>query len=235
MANEMTIPCLPCGSIKDMLDFYTALGFEITYQQERPNSYAVVKYEDAELHFFAMKGIDPANSYTTCLVLIDDADSLYKVFAANLRQRYGKLPSAGIPRITKPNNKNAAGDWRFNVIDPGGNYIRFIQRGGKVDVKDPNAVKTPLSQAIGAAEFLVIGKGEFAPAAALLDNALAKDLSASTTQHRVQALILRAEIALNMEDSALAQKLVAEIRQLPLTDEERAALHDELQRTDDLL
>ena len=56
MANEITIPALPCGSINETLKFYVALGFEITYQQSRPNTYGCVKYEDIDLHFFTMKG-----------------------------------------------------------------------------------------------------------------------------------------------------------------------------------
>ena len=40
--TERTIPILPCRSIDDLLAFYRALGFAVTYQQERPNTYAVV-------------------------------------------------------------------------------------------------------------------------------------------------------------------------------------------------
>lgn len=39
MANETTIPLLPCRSLDDVAPFYQALGFEITYRQERPNPY----------------------------------------------------------------------------------------------------------------------------------------------------------------------------------------------------
>jgi hypothetical protein len=66
MANEMTIPILPCRSINDTLEFYGALGFEIAYQQERPNTYACVKLGDINLHVFSMKEYEPANSYSTC-------------------------------------------------------------------------------------------------------------------------------------------------------------------------
>lgn len=51
MANEMMIPALPCVSIKDTLAFYVAMGFEITYEQARPNTYACVKHDNIELHF----------------------------------------------------------------------------------------------------------------------------------------------------------------------------------------
>jgi predicted lactoylglutathione lyase len=40
---EKTIPILPCRTLQPVLDFYTALGFEVTYQQRSPNPYAVVQ------------------------------------------------------------------------------------------------------------------------------------------------------------------------------------------------
>jgi hypothetical protein len=46
MANEIMIPILPCRSINETLEFYVALGSEVTYQQTRPNSYACVRRDD---------------------------------------------------------------------------------------------------------------------------------------------------------------------------------------------
>ncbi|MEK8228763.1 hypothetical protein NKG05_26365 [Oerskovia sp. M15] len=39
MANESMVPLLPCASIDEISDFATALGFEVTYRQTRPNPY----------------------------------------------------------------------------------------------------------------------------------------------------------------------------------------------------
>lgn len=125
MADEITIPTPPCASINKTLEFYGALGFEITYKQERPNTYACVRRGGIELNFFSMKRYEPADFYSTCIVLVPDIDALHKQFSDGLRARYGKIPVAGIPRMNKPNN-NADGDRRFNVVDPGGNWIRFI-------------------------------------------------------------------------------------------------------------
>ena len=72
MADEITFPILPCRSIDETLTFYTALGFEITYKQARPNTYACVKREGIELHFFTLKGYEPKDSYSTCFVLVSD-------------------------------------------------------------------------------------------------------------------------------------------------------------------
>lgn len=236
MANETTIPALPCASIKDILDFYTALGFRITYQQARPNIYACVKYEDIDLHFFSMKGYVPAESYSTCLVLIDDADALYATFAAHLRQHYGKLPIAGIPRIGKPSKHNASGDWRFNVVDPGGNWIRFIQRGQPPEPleSEPTARMTPLGRALQSASFLMTGKGDYAAAAQVLDKALAQEANGATNVEQVRALVLRAELATHLLDNRLARNLLADVRAIELCNDERQQLREELQRADDI-
>src|SRR5690606_21174757 len=137
-------------------NFYVALGFEITYQIERPSTYACVKYEDIELHFFTMKGYEPANSYTTCLVMVDDANALHQIFKTHLKAQYGKVAVTGIPRLTRPSNNNASGDYRFNVVDPGGNWIRFIERDShkKADEATKTAA-TKLSRAIKAASLLL--------------------------------------------------------------------------------
>ena len=169
-------------------------------------------------------------------MLVLDADDLYQAFVDGLRHHYGKLPIAGIPRITRPNNNNSAGYRRFNVIDPGGNWIRF---GQKVETPkneesiSPKTTSTRLSRAIQAADLLADSKGDYAAAAKTLDAALARDEPESTV-HRVQALVARATVAITMGDQSLARSILTEIRQLPLHDDEHAALIDELQRADDL-
>lgn len=212
MPNQIMIPALPCRSIQETLNFYVAMGFEITYQQTRPNIYGCVKYENIELHFFTLKDYEPANSYSTCLVLIEDADALHKIFAANLRQQYAKLPIAGIPRITKPNNHNAAGDYRFNVVDPGGNWIRFIQRNSQAAAaSDEKTSLTRMGRAIKSATLLTHAKGDFDAAAKILDTAMNQNHPEITPLEQIQALFLRAEIAINMDDAVLAHELLEKI------------------------
>jgi catechol 2,3-dioxygenase-like lactoylglutathione lyase family enzyme len=237
VAGEITIPILPCRSINDTLEFYVAMGFEITYQQARPNIYACVKYEDIDLHFFTMKGYEPKDSYSTCFILVPDLVGLHQAFSSGLRSHYGKLPLAGIPRISKPNNSNYDRQLRFNVIDPGGNWVRFAQKGEQPSANEASVSQqegqTKLSRAVHAADLLVEAEGDFAKAAQLLDKALAQDEPAPVV-HRVQALVLRASLAISLDDKPLAQKLLADVRQLPLEDKDRAALTAELQRADDL-
>lgn len=75
--GEKTIPMLPCRTIQPVLDFYTVLGFKVTFQQRSPNPYAVVERGGIQLHFFGMKQYEPAESYSTCYIRTDDVDGLH--------------------------------------------------------------------------------------------------------------------------------------------------------------
>lgn len=119
MANELTIPLLPCPSIDEIASFYEMLGFEITYRQTRPNPYVAVRREDVNLHFFGMDDYDPAQSYSSCLVIVTDTSELFEAFAAGMRSVHGKLLVSGIPRMTRPRSRNDRYTG-FTVVDPGG-------------------------------------------------------------------------------------------------------------------
>jgi hypothetical protein len=237
MAGEITIPALPCHSIKETLAFYTAMGFEITYQQERPNTYGCVKRGDIDLHFFTMKGYEPKNSYSTCIVLVPDLAGLHRAFSDGLRDHFGKVPIAGIPRISKLNTSNSDRQLRFNVIDPGGNWVRFAQIGDQPAASEtaaPNKEgQSKLSRATQAADWLIEAEGDFESAAKMMDKALAHD-EPVPVMHRVQALILRASLAISLDDKPLASKLLNEVRQMPLGDEDRAALSAEMGQASNL-
>ncbi|MFM9662723.1 VOC family protein, partial [Streptomyces scabiei] len=87
--GEKTIPILPCQHLQPLLDFYEALGFEVTFRQISPNPYAVVVRDGIELQFFGLKRYEPARSLSTCYVRTDDVDGLYAAFRAGLRAAYG--------------------------------------------------------------------------------------------------------------------------------------------------
>jgi catechol 2,3-dioxygenase-like lactoylglutathione lyase family enzyme len=234
MTDEITIPLLPCHSIDAMLDFYRALGFEVTYQQAKPNLYAVVQRGGIELHFFTMKGYDPAGSYSSCYVRVTDVDGLYQAFIDGLRGRYGRVPSAGIPRVIPLKNKT--GRREFIVVDPGGNWIRIGQPlespAGDEDGAAGRGGTTKLSRALNAAT-LLSDAGQDEKAVKMLDAALADD-GTETSAQRVQARVYRAGLAITMNDHGLARALLNEIRELPLEAGERETLTSELERADDL-
>jgi catechol 2,3-dioxygenase-like lactoylglutathione lyase family enzyme len=119
MAGERTHPVLPVPDLDEALDFYAALGFVRSYRQLRPNPYAVVGLEDMTIHLSGIDGFDPASSVGNVIITVPDPEALYASFVAGLRARYGRLPSAGVPRILRPRRKQGTATG-FTVVDVGG-------------------------------------------------------------------------------------------------------------------
>jgi catechol 2,3-dioxygenase-like lactoylglutathione lyase family enzyme len=225
------IPLLPCRSIDDQLAFYEALGFEVTYWQTAPNAYAAVQRGAIELHFFVLKGYEPADSYSTCYVFTSDVDQLYADFRAGLKRALGRIPSRGIPRI------GAIGDMSYGVrqfllTDPGGNIIRIGQPLEKADAAETQPLPR-LDRALEAARLLLYSKGDPETTARVIDDALAATPDASDVL-RVQARILRADAAHALGDDALAAALLAEVRGVSLGADNQASLADDLARAEEL-
>lgn len=116
---EKIIPILPCLSIKEQIKFYEDLGFDIVSIYTSPNQYAVVKYNELEIHFYGDKKMIPSDNPNMCFIKIDDVDAVYEIFTSNFKQKNGKIPRSGIPRISKP--RDLKEDRRFTVSDISGN------------------------------------------------------------------------------------------------------------------
>ncbi len=211
--SEITIPLLPSHSIAQTIPFYQALGFQVTYQQQRPNVYAVVKLRGIELHFFVLKALQPANNYSTCYVLVEEIDALYESFKSGIHTLLGKLPVRGVPRVNPLKNIPAYGVRQFIIVDPSGNYIRV----GQPIEKTPSLVypeselaplkeASPLEKALELASRLADGKGDFLAAATTLDKALKGNELASLATLR--ALVLRADLAIRLQEPSLAETLL---------------------------
>ena len=232
MANEVTYPALPCRTLDESIPFYEALGFVRTYRQERPNPYAVVSREDFHVHLFGMEGFDPDQSYATVIVVVPDPDQMYEDFAAGLRVLYGKLPVAGIPRITRPRKRE--GTVRgFSVVDPGGNWLR-ISKLGDTEEQAKEEKMTGLARVINNAARQGDAHGDHAFALQLLDNGLAKFLDAPILD-RARALLYRAELAVRCGDRSGAADSLSEALSLDLSDEEREAIAAEVAHTTEIV
>ena len=165
------IAMLPCADIDEMIDFGTALGFAVTYRQVRPNPMCALEGHGFALQYYGLPGHRPENSHSTCGVLVDDTAPLFEAFAAGLRERYGKLPVAGYPRITRPRpRKNVDGMTGFSLIDPAGNWIRVFRRGAPVEA----GPVSPLGSALQNAVVLADSLGDVAQAAKILRGAYKK-------------------------------------------------------------
>ncbi|GAA4539802.1 hypothetical protein [Pseudonocardia xishanensis] len=165
MANDLTIPLLLCPSIDEIASFYEMLGFEITYRQTRPNPHVAVQREDINLHFFGMDDYDPAQSYSTCLVIVADTSELFEAFAPGMRSVHGELLISGIPRMTRPRLRNDRYTG-FTVVDPGGNWIRINKA-----AKEPEA-QTTLAKAMDNAARQADARGDERQGLKILKGAL---------------------------------------------------------------
>ena len=219
MANEVTVPLLPCRDIDEIGAFYAVLGFQTTYRQLRPNPCIGLRREDLHLQFFGMPGFDPADSYGSCLVVVEDIAALHRAFADGMRAAYGKVLVAGIPRMTRPRaRRNADGVTGFSLVDPGGNWIR-------VTTTRPAAgapAEGRLARALQNAVVLADSHGDHAQAAKILDGALGKADPDGDAAVLAEALIYRAELALTLDDTATAAAMLDRAGELGASDADLA-------------
>ncbi|QMV42351.1 bleomycin resistance protein [Cohnella cholangitidis] len=231
--NGIAIPIFPCRSIDEQLDFYQALGFEVTYRQAKPNLYACVRHRVAELHFFVLKQLEPTNSYSMCYVSVPDVDAVYAQFCDKLKEAYRKIPSKGFPRISKLNN--LAEDRRFNLIDPAGNRLLIGQKRDSPEPirNDRPARPSRLANAFETAYRLAYAKDEPAEAAKVLDPVFSKAEEASAAL-RFKAYVLRADIAVSMDEIDLARTYIIAANNLSLSDQELEEVPEATARLDEL-
>ncbi|RDI23719.1 hypothetical protein [Lentzea flaviverrucosa] len=180
MANELTIPLLPCVDIDEMSAFYEMLGFSLTYRQTRPNPYVCVQREGINLHFYGLEGHVPEQSHSTCVVIVEDTGPLFEAFAAGMRAVHGKVLISGIPRMTRPRLRNDRYTG-FTVVDPGGNWIRINKA-----AQEPEA-RTKLAKAMENAARLADAKGDERQGLKILEGALARADGSEPELPEVQA------------------------------------------------
>lgn len=204
MANEIAVPLLPCASIDEMADFYQALGFQVTYRQTRPNPYVAMRREDLHLHFFGMPEFKPEDSYGTCVVIVPDIRALHSAFAAGLRERFGKVPVAGIPRMTRPRpRRNNDGVTGFSLVDPGGNWIRVSALAPEPDAEKPvGKLATAMANAVVLSDSL----GDHRQAARILDSALRRPDAADDPALLAEARAYRAELAESLSPAPASEE-----------------------------
>ncbi|MEV3874020.1 VOC family protein [Streptomyces sp. NPDC049906] len=230
--TETTTPILPCRTLPPVLDFYTALGFEVTFHQRSPNPYAVVRRGGIELHFFAMKHYEPAESHSTCCIGTDDVDGLHTAFRAALKAAYGRVPTRGLPRIGALAD-TSHGTRQFLMTDPGGNCLRVAQPLDEDHGHRP-APREAFARALHHAALLADSKDEPAAAARVIDRVLALPDERPAAPLLLRLLALRADVADRLGDGARAAGARAEAAAVPLTAGERAEVSDDLARLEQL-
>jgi hypothetical protein len=233
MPFATVIPALPCRALDDSLPFYRALGFEVTYRQERPNPYAAVRRDDIELHLFGVPGFDPAESMHTVIVLVADTGALHAAFAAGLREAFGKVPVSGIPRMTRPRRMQGM-PGGFMVVDPGGNWLRIIRQRTESDADPdggpqdrPTEEEGRLARVVAAAARQADSHGDDAAGIRMLENGLARHADAPPAQ-LLPALVYLAELHVRTGDRVAAATVLIRIDELDLSAADREALATDL-------
>ncbi|OKI86029.1 bleomycin resistance protein [Streptomyces sp. CB02414] len=229
--TEKTIPILPCRTLQPVLDFYTALGFEVTYRQNSPNPYAVVERGGIELQFFALKAHEPAASLGTCYVLTDDVDGLHASFRAGLKAAYGRIPTRGLPRIG-PLRDMSYGVRQFLMTDPGGNCVRVGQPSG--GPRHRSAPEETFARALHHALLLADSKEDPAGAAKVVDRVLRLEDERPTPAQLLRLLVLRADVAGRLGDEEAKASVLARAAAVRLTAGERESVREDLVRLAEL-
>lgn len=230
--SETTIPILPCQTIQPVLDFYTALGFEVTFQQRSPNPYAVVERGGIELQFFGMKKYEPTESLSTCYVLTDDVDALYEAFRAGLKATYGKIPTRGLPRIG-PLKDMSYGVRQFLMSDPGGNCIRIGKKTSE-DQRHRPAPKETFARALHNAALFADSRDDPKGAAKIIDRVLKMEDEQPTPVQLLRLLVLRSDVAGRLGDDETARRTQEKAAAVQLTEEENELVRDDLVRLEEL-
>jgi hypothetical protein len=220
--RSFAIPLLPCMSINDTENFYKALGAVVTYKQKVPNNYIGFRLNNIEVHFFALKQLKPADNFSTCYLFVPEIDPFYETCRAGLKSLYNKVPLKGYPRINPLKDIPAYGVRQFIIVDPNGNYIRIGQPIKKTDslvFSENNTAAvtgTPLAKAHELGSRLADSHGDFETAARVLDKALAV-AATNDNLNLLKVLILRADVALRLVETARFNELVKAAEGLLLT------------------
>jgi hypothetical protein len=221
----ITIPILPCVSIEETLHFWQALGFEITYKQTHPYQYGVVERGGHQLHFGRLKGMDAANNfYTGCLIAVPDAGDVYYEITQLLKQHIGRVPHAGIPRVSrmKPNTT------RFTLTDVSGNAIIFVSRSEQDQEtweKAENKNQSKLQRAIAIAIRFRDYKNDDEAAIKTLDAAL-KRTNNENSIDIAEALIMRIELAESSNDPIKAAECKSRLALLAISESDLNLLRE---------
>jgi hypothetical protein len=230
----MTVPVLFCASLDETLDFWEALGYKKTYYQKSPYGYGVMSRGEYGLHFVQNKGFKPEENPIGCLVMVTDVELVHQNFSKALKEKLGRIPNKGLPRITRIR----PGQTRFTVTDPSGNWVTFIKFGdenAKIERdSEQRGDQTPLEFALSRAVRFRDFKLDLAGAAKILDVALERHGGESPLLI-ARVLVLRTDIAIDLEETAVARATLEKLRELPLSTEDRASLSREIERLNEIL
>ncbi|HWS37097.1 MAG TPA: glyoxalase [Actinoplanes sp.] len=218
MSNETIIPLLHCTDPEATREFWQAMGFRKTWDQQRPYVYLAFEWEDFALHYgSAPDGLDPAREHTGgCLVMVDAVAPYHARFTESMRAAYGKVPAKGLPRITRFRAEAS----RFTVMDPNGNSIVFIRRDEPQPEYGGSAQLTGLAKVLDNARVLREFKTDDKAAFRALNSGLRRHAESATGVERATALAALIELSTVLGEPERVPEWGTRLREITLTPEE---------------
>lgn len=226
--EEFVEPLFPSRALDETVRFYKALGFQAMEHTTTPYPYAELRRGKLWLYFTHLAMYAKSKAFGALMVIVPDVASYHQEFAEGLRTEYGRIPTAGVPRITRLSLDRA----RFHIFDPAGNMLLYV---GRTQVEEaawePPGTGSDLAQALENAVFLRDIYANDQAAAGVLDRAL-KGASSPDPVERARALAVRAELAVAQGDVQAARAVRMELAQIELPQEARDRYRHELEAAD---
>lgn len=117
---DRATPNLPSRDFDATLAFYAPLGFEAAW---RDGGWMILERGTVTLEFFAHPTLDPAESWFSCCLRLDDIDGFYRTCVeAGVAQA-----ESGAPRLV-PAREVADGLRMAALVDADGTLLRLIGR-----------------------------------------------------------------------------------------------------------
>ena len=116
---DMATPNLPSRDFSVTSRFFGQLGFAETWCDE---GWMIVKRGDLTLEFFPHPSLDPAESWFSCCLRLDDVGAFFEgMLSAGVPEQ-----ATGWPRAHRP-KREAWGGTVGALIDPDGTLLRLVQ------------------------------------------------------------------------------------------------------------
>jgi catechol 2,3-dioxygenase-like lactoylglutathione lyase family enzyme len=129
---DVAVPVLPARNLKETIEFYQSLGFELAYQHPVLSEYIILRLGALELQFFEWPQLDAGSSFTGSYMRVGDVDAMYQKFAG------ARLPARGIPSLGGI-ERRPWGMREFHLIDCNGNLLRVGEPVKKLGRKSKTA------------------------------------------------------------------------------------------------
>lgn len=238
--RNRTIPIFDCDyDLFDLhLEYYTALGFEMTYYQKAPYRFASVEKDIAEFSFYGVKNFDENGKQGGCYVAVPNVREVYEDLRKNLKAYYGKIPSKGMPRFSRLNK--TAEDWRFNITDCSGNTIIVGESFGdstalmEAEEERVNAQSSKFEKAYAQAYRFAFSKEDFMAARNTLEAAFRKFKEQISNTLLFKAKVLQTEVFFSLDQNDKAKETLLELNDVKLTEAEKESLIDVIDRYEEL-